>query len=84
MRNALSIAFGAIVGSMYVAATNVPITAFRLIRPRLIVTGIISLKTRQTAGSRQSSATRSRPSRPRSHGIGSSTCTTVPITIDTA
>ncbi len=34
------------------------------------MTGIISTKTRLTAGSRQSMTTRSFPSRPRSHGIG--------------
>ncbi len=52
MRNARSIAVGAIVGSISAEATNVPMTALRLISPRLTVTGIMSLNTRQTAGSR--------------------------------
>ncbi len=52
--------------------------------PSPIVTGIISTKTRRTAGSRQSITSPSRPSRPRSHGSGSSTWITVPITIETA
>jgi hypothetical protein len=62
----------------------VPTTVLKLISPIPSVTGSIRTKTCVTAGSRQSSATRRRPSSPRSHGIGSSTWITVPIRIETA
>ena len=84
MRNALSIAVGARSGSISREAKSVSTTALTLIRPRPSVTGTISANTRRTAGSRQSRATRSRPSRPRSHGSGSSTWITVPIRIEPA
>ena len=84
MRKALSIAFGAIVGSISFEAKTVPITALTLIRPSPSITGTISLKTCLTAGSRMSSASRSRPSSPRSHGSGSSSWITVPTTIEPA
>jgi hypothetical protein len=84
MRKALSIAFGAIVGSIHFAATTVPITAFTLISPSPSITGPISLKTCFTAGSRTSRASRSRPSSPRSQGSGSSSWITVPATIEPA
>ncbi len=66
------------------AAKKVPITAAKLMRPRPSVTGNMSTKMRFTAGSRQSIATRSRPSRPASHGKGRSSWTTVPSTIEPA
>ena len=84
MRKAASIALGERSGSMYRAAKKVPITAAKLMRPRPSVTGSISTKTRFTAGSRQSIATRSRPSSPVSQGKGRSNCTTVPSTIEPA
>src|SRR6266550_1384144 len=70
--------------SMNLAAKNVSMTALKLIRPSPSVTGIISTKTCLIAGSRQSIATRRFPSRPASHGSGSSTWITVPIRIETA
>ena len=84
MRNALSIAFGAIVGSISFEAKKVPITAFTLIRPSPSITGPISLKTCFTAGSRMSNASRSRPSSPRSQGSGSRNWISVPTTIEPA
>ncbi len=84
MRNALSIAFGEIVGSISFEAKTVPITAFTLIRPSPSMTGSISLKTRFTAGSRTSSASLSRPSRPRSQGIGRRSWISVATTIEPA
>ena len=84
MRNALSIALGASLGSISRDAKNVPITALTLIRPSPSVTGSISTKTRFTAGSRESSARRSRPSSPRSQGSGSSNWITVPTRIEPA
>ena len=77
-------AFGEMNGSIHFDATIVPITAFTLISPRPRVTGIISVKTCFTAGSRMSIARRSRPSSPRSHGNGSSNWITVPIRIEPA
>ena len=65
-------------------AKNVSITALTLISPSPSVTGTISTNTRFTAGSRQSSARRSRPSRPRSHGIGRKTWMNVATRIDAA
>ena len=64
MRNAASIAAGESVGSIRRAAKTVPITWLKLISPSPSVTGSISTNTRLTMGSRQSSASRSRPSRP--------------------
>jgi hypothetical protein len=84
MRNALSIAFGDMNGSIHFDATIVPMTALTLIRPRPSVTGTISMKTCFTAGSRMSIASRRRPSRPRSHGRGRSSWITVPIRIEAA
>ena len=80
----MSIAVGDSSGSISRDAKIESTTALKLIRPRPSVTGSISLSTRQTAGSRQSIKTRSFPSRPRSHGIGSNTWITVPITIEIA
>ena len=71
-------------GSRKRDAKSVSITALTLISPSPSVTGIISLNVCATAGSRQSITRRSRSSRPRSHGIGSSTWITVPITIEPA
>ena len=65
-------------------AKNVSITALTLIRPRPSVTGTIRTKTRLTAGSRQSITICRWPSRPRSHGIGSSVWITVAIRIENA
>ena len=48
------------------------------------MTGTISLNTCFTAGSRMSSASRSRPSSPRSQGSGSRNWITVPTTIEPA
>ena len=84
MRKALSIAFGEMNGSIHFDATIVPTTALTLIRPSPSVTGIISVKTCFTAGSRMSSARRRRPSSPRSHGSGSSSWITVPRRIEPA
>ena len=64
-------------GSISRDANSVSTTALKLIRPRPSVTGSMSTNTCFTAGSRQSRTTRSRPSRPRSHGTGSSTWMTV-------
>ena len=62
--------------------TSVPsselISRLRLIKPSAIVTGNISLSTLRTCGLRQSSASVMLPPRPRSHGSGSTNCTTVP------
>ena len=72
---------------MYRAAKNVSITALTLISPSPRVTGIISLKTWRTAGSRQSMTMRRRSSpcsSPRSHGTGRSTWITVATTIEPA
>jgi hypothetical protein len=80
----LSIALGANSGSISLEAKIESMTRLKLIRPSPIVTGTISVKTRLIAGSRQSSTSWSRPSRPRSHGKGSRTWITVPITIETA
>ena len=84
MRKAASMAAGARSGSISRAAKTVPITWLKLMSPRPSVTGSISTSTRFTSGSRQSIATRSRPSRPSSHGTGSSTWTTVPTRIEPA
>jgi len=65
-------------------AKKVSISALTLISPRPSVTGIINLNVCATAGSRQSITSRNRSSRPRNHGIGSSTCTSVPARIDAA
>ncbi len=76
MRNALSIAAGAC------SETSVPKNEFtsrlKLMRPSVIVTGSMSARTRRTWGERQSSVSVKRPPRPRSHGVGSSSWTTVP------
>jgi hypothetical protein len=84
MRKALSIAVGASSGSIRREAKIESITRLKLIRPRPMVTGTISTKTRRTAGSRQSSTKCRRPSSPRSQGTGSSTWITVPIRIEMA
>ena len=57
------------------------ITALTLISPSVSVTGNISTKKRRTAGSRQSSTSCRRPSRPRSHGSGSKSWISVPTTM---
>ena len=80
----MSIAVGASEPSISRAAKNVSTTALKLIRPSETVTGIISLKTCATAGSRQSITSCRCPSRPRSHGTGSSTWITVPTRIEAA
>ncbi len=83
-RKAASIAAGARAGSSRFDANNVSTNALKLIRPRPIVTGSISTNTRFTAGSRQLTAARSRPSRPRSQGSGIRTWITVPTRIEPA
>ena len=65
-------------------AKKVSITALTLISPRPSVTGSISLNTRATAGSRQSSTSWSWPSRPRSQGIGRNTWISVATRIAAA
>ena len=65
-------------------ANIVPITVETLISPSVSVTGSIRTRKRRTAGSRQSKATRNRPSRPRSHGSGSRNWTSVATTIEPA
>ena len=65
-------------------ANSVPISVETLIRPSVSVTGSMSTRNRRTAGSRQSKASRRRPSSPRSHGTGRSSCTTVAMTIEPA
>ena len=78
------IALGAWYRSIRRAAKNVSTTALMLISPSPIVIGTISTKTSATAGSRQSITSCSRPSRPRSQGIGSSIWMIVAIRIETA
>ena len=65
-------------------AKNVSITALTLISPSPSVTGTMFTNTRFTAGSRQSSTSRSRSSRPRSHGSGRNTWMNVATRIETA
>ena len=65
-------------------AKSVPISVDTLISPSVSVTGSMRTKNRRTAGSRQSSAIRSRPSSPRSHGTGIRSCTSVASTIEPA
>ena len=66
-------------------AKNVSISALTLIRPSPSVTGSISLKTRLTAGSRQSITTlQAAVPSPRSHGSGSSTWMNVATRIEPA
>ena len=77
MRNAFSIAAGASSGSTSRDAKSMFTKMLTLISPSVSVTGSISTKKRLTAGSRQSSTARSRPSRPRSQGTGRSSWTTV-------
>ena len=81
MRKALSIAVGASRGSIKREAKSTSTRALKLISPRLIVTGTMSTKIRLTAGSRQSSAMRRRPSRPATQGKGSSVWMMVPTRI---
>ena len=77
MRNALSIAAGA--SSEISVAKMLSTDRLKLISPRPIVTGNISFSTRITRSSRQLNERTSRKPVRRSHGSGSSSCTTVPI-----
>ena len=65
-------------------AKKVSISALTLISPSPSVTGTISLRTRQTAGSCQSISTCRRPSSPRSQGSGISTWMNVATRIEPA
>ena len=69
-RNALSIAVGASSGSRSLDAKSMSTKKLTLISPIVSVTGSMSLSTRLTAGSRQSTTIVSEPSSRRSHGTG--------------